>query len=173
MGHTDSLNRTADCGGETTEVIWRQPRLTTMITNIIATIVVTLVTNTSERFPTHQEPDNEAMAKQGYTLMYFSKTVPDANPTNKWVRTTVKRISTLHGVYADKKLEWPISEEPVSDTEVEYALRQKWDSVSTNAYKEPWPFLMNMTNMVVTNATTINIGSLCVTNYGAIYVTNR
>jgi hypothetical protein len=103
------------------------------------------VTNTSERFPTHSEPMSPP---PGYELLAlaFMKDVPDANPTNKWVRTTVKTVRKL-------SFEWQghreiTAEEVLSDVEVEMRKRVRtwttpdegrlewWECVSTNNIKD-------------------------------------
>lgn len=100
-----------------------------MTTNLVASIVISLVTNVTERFPTHQvsyTPDFGG--KPHFTLEGYLKEVPDDNPSVKWVRTTVKRV---------EKWQWEgetlrTKEEIVSDVEVEHRRLETWAPASTN-----------------------------------------
>jgi hypothetical protein len=100
-----------------------------MTTNLIASIVISLVTNVTERFPTHPEPYTPDFGgKPHYTLEAYIRYVPDENPSVKWVRTTVKRV---------EKWQWEgetlrTKEEIVSDVEVEHKRLEAWAPVATN-----------------------------------------
>jgi hypothetical protein len=105
-----------------------------MITNLIATIVVTLVTNVTERFPQHLEyepcPDNIS----GCLVLHGAHYVNDANPSKKWVRTTVTRRKVAQIQFEERLVEPVLSDGVVSDTEVEYAIQrtETWLPKSTN-----------------------------------------
>ncbi len=98
-----------------------------MITNLLASIVVTLSTNVTDRFPTHTESAPCPEGRIG-CLVYHCQLVPDENPDHKWVKTTVSRVTTvafdLNGQHMEAK-----SEELVSDVEVEYAIERRQDLI--------------------------------------------
>lgn len=56
--------------------------------------------------------------------VYHPNMVPDADPHRKWIRTTIKRVTTVSFDMAGKPYSTS-SEEVVSDTEVEYSLERK------------------------------------------------
>lgn len=126
-----------------------------MLTNLIASVVITLTTNVTERFPMHDAgvtgintdvlyvqdggkiidsitpkfltnslPTNPPGVVGGIDCVYRPYMVPDADPHQKWVRTTVKRV-TVVTFNMDGKPFTASSDEIVSDTEVEYALERK------------------------------------------------
>lgn len=104
-----------------------------MITNLLASIVVTLITNTTERVPTHEVPGPRP---PGYetSAVYFCHQEPDANPDRKWIRITVKEVSTLKFEYEGKPHEAVIGEKVISDNEVELSLKvtNEWLANHTN-----------------------------------------
>ncbi len=106
-------------------------------TNLIASIVVGFCTNVTERFPTHpvyEYPQHFNPNLLGhYNYHGTILTVPDANPTKKWVKTTVTRETTLVWMWEDKAFTYPMKSEPVSETEVEFSLErvEKWKPVAT------------------------------------------
>lgn len=71
------------------------------MTNILATILVTLVTNTAEVYPTQQVP---IPCDCFPCAMYCSKTEPILNPTTKEIVTTVTRITTERWTFPDGKI---------------------------------------------------------------------
>lgn len=106
------------------------------MTNLLAYIVITLVTNTTERFPTHDEPYFESSGSPGIYLtdaLYRAHQMPDKDPKVKWVRTTVKEI-TLAKFELDGPQEKVLSERIVSDIEVEQRLVrvESWTPSATN-----------------------------------------
>lgn len=77
------------------------------MTNILATILVALVTNTVEVFPTRTVgvpcPCNEGANGFAYAV-YCSKEEPIPNPTTKDIVTTVTRITTEQWSFPDGKI---------------------------------------------------------------------
>lgn len=110
-----------------------------MITNLIASIVVTLVTNTTERFPQRfvEEPNRVTIEFGGLRAepaVMRGRYEDDKDAKKKWITTTVKRITTIHFEWMGKKRE--VSDECViSSIEVECVLSRKedWIPVSTNS----------------------------------------
>ena len=99
-----------------------------MITNLIASVVITLTTNTVERFPQHQVADPTTLEESIY-LVYKCHMENDPDPHQKWIRTTIKRVTTVTFDMAGKPYT-ASSEEVVSDTEVELVLQRKDDWVA-------------------------------------------
>lgn len=66
-----------------------------MITNLIASIIVTLVTNTTEHYPQHSVSD-PAPPGEVCDLVYLSHLENDANATEKIVVTEIKEVTTVH-----------------------------------------------------------------------------
>jgi hypothetical protein len=108
-----------------------------MITNLLCSVIVTLITNTSERFPQHQEPDPAPLGSgvPSVTLEYRYKMVDDKNPTTKWVRTTIIERETVTVIKANDPafvgksfLAW---ERTVSDLEQQFYLKRV-DTWETN-----------------------------------------
>ncbi len=97
-----------------------------MITNLLAGIVVTLVTNTSERFPRHLVADAPPIDRdhpEQFSLVYYGHWEMDHDPSEKWVRTTILRRTTL-------TFEWQgrrevSSDEVLSDTEQHFTIERK------------------------------------------------
>ena len=68
------------------------------MTNLIASIVVTVVTNTAERLPQIIVPVKCPDAKNGGgfgCLVNHTETIPDPNPKEKMVVTTCRETTTL------------------------------------------------------------------------------
>lgn len=103
------------------------------MTNLLATILVTLVTNVTERFPQHYEPLPAPWRPGGsaYTLESYGHYVDDPSPAKKWVRTTVKRVTKAKFEWGGKPREVS-EEEVVSDVEVEMRRNELWSAVATN-----------------------------------------
>lgn len=114
-----------------------------MITNLVASIVVSLVTNVVERVPVHDANISivpcittaSGFVSLTNTLsggwsqnLYSPHMVPDVDPRQKWVRTTVVRITNLSFIYDGKLYSERVGEDTMSDNEVEYALerQEKW-----------------------------------------------
>lgn len=99
-----------------------------MITNLVASIVVTVVTNVTERLPTHSEPapcpDAGAFGAGISCGVYHSKTVPDANPKEKWIDYAVKEVTTA--TFKDFNLPPSVYERPITNWSEHLVLRQDW-----------------------------------------------
>ena len=130
-----------------------------MITNLVASIVVSLVTNTSERFPTHLVSDPCPEGREG-CLVFHGHNVPDSDPKQKWVRSTIKRVKAVEFDCAGKHFSNTIEEQIVSDTEVEFAIERKenWLPRATNdvagaslLYNDKWVGVQVLTNLWNTN----------------------
>jgi len=137
------------------------------MTNLIASIIVSLVTNVTERFPTLPAFQN---AGDSYTLElpYF----PHTNPQQKWVKTTIKRVTKATFDWNGKPREVS-DEEILNETEVEFRKQDAWAPVATNDVpREPrWGTLNGYatnsigTNMLVSLTNNyIYFGSLTTTN---------
>lgn len=103
------------------------------MTNLLCSIIVALVTNVTERVPTHQEYVQPKFG-QPYTLEFMGYCdVPDANPDRKWTRTQITRVTTLKFNWLGKE-RTITEEEPVSDIEVEYRVKRNeiWTVARTN-----------------------------------------
>lgn len=66
----------------------------TMITNLVATVAVTLATNVSEVLPKHMvsgpyPPGTETLA------IYIGHAEDDANPKEKWVTTNIVEVTSI------------------------------------------------------------------------------
>lgn len=127
-----------------------------MLTNIVASIVVSLVTNVTERVPMH--PDNSGQillmspglvmtnrtivqdvvqdGYEGWSQTPGYRMVPDPDPKQKWVRTVIKRVTTLSFDFEGQHYSVD-KEQIVSDKEVEYRLERtdKWTLSATNHIK--------------------------------------
>jgi len=95
-----------------------------MITNLLASVVFTLVTNVTERFPTHSVtigcPDNIPGC-----LVNHVKQEPDKDPQKKWVRTVVKKMAYVSfRAEAGTPVRTTGEVYTVSDNEVEYELHR-------------------------------------------------
>lgn len=122
-----------------------------MLTNILASIVVSMVTNVTERVPTHWENSNQILlTTPGVMITNVNRfhtyldpipygsgaQVPDPDPKQKWVRTVIKRVTTLS--FDFERQHYSVDKEQiVSDNEVEYRLERtdKWTLSSTNHIK--------------------------------------
>ena len=65
-----------------------------MITNIVASVVVSLVTNTSETLPKHMVTDPPPPGLETLTV-YRGHAVDDENPKEKWVTTKICEVTTV------------------------------------------------------------------------------
>jgi hypothetical protein len=146
-----------------------------MITNLLFSVIVALATNVTERLPQHQVPDPVPPSTDGWThSIYRFHWENDANPSVKWVRTTVIRTRKLQGEFEGAKLEWPLGTETVSDVEVEHKVQrvEAWKPVATNDVCGKifiggswWPSSMDATNgLVLTNWSPMVISNWCITN---------
>lgn len=132
-----------------------------MTTNLLATVLVTLVTNVTERVPmeSHMVPCPEG--RLGCLVIHWSPETPVPNPTNKWVRTTITerrelRMWTGLGVRTVKQ-----DERKVSDVEVTLAVERTWHPVATNDVVEPPPMKFS----VIPGSNVIIITNVFETNY--------
>lgn len=125
-------------------------------------VTVSLVTNVTERWPTHQEsgPPPGGWTVHNFTLaVAYMHEVPDANPTNKWVRTTVKRVKTLKFDWQGQERVISWDSETVSDVEVNHALKrtEEWIPFETNKVITVACFTNGYMAMVASNLWTTNI----------------
>ena len=91
-----------------------------MITNLLCTIIVSLVTNTTA-IPIYQDIPYEA------------------NPTRKWIKTTVERRTWLKYDYGTNHIEQMVDCEKLNESKVEYVLWQQWQPVDIgNTNSPPW-----------------------------------
>ena len=94
------------------------------MTNILAAITVSIVTNTAEAFPTEQVLVPCPGAQQGNTMLavacFETRNIP--NPTNKTITTTCKAVTnaTVRGVT------FPIGECVLWSTSRVEVLKQEW-----------------------------------------------
>lgn len=127
-----------------------------MITNLVASIVVSIVTNVSERWPTHAEAVPCPEGRIGCAVLHWGPEIPDKDPTNKWVRTTIKRVTTCKFTWNDKPRE-VLDEEILSSDEVRYEIKNSWIPIATNqpTYHSvlPGPGIIILTNGFQTNQT--------------------
>ncbi len=96
-----------------------------MITNLVASIIIALVTNVSERVPmtADQVPCPDGV-KNGYSCaaLHFGPYYAVPNPTNKWIRTIIVRRKELAFEFEGRQYTAIIAEEKLSDKEVELSL---------------------------------------------------
>ena len=96
-----------------------------MLTNLLATIVTCLVTNTTEKFPQHEVPDPSPTYGNITLAVYRCHLENDLNPTCKTVITEVVQVTTISfdwdGVNLSTK-----KEKVMSHSETEYVLDQLW-----------------------------------------------
>lgn len=157
----------------------RPAKLTTILP---ANIAVTLVTNTGERFPTHQEITGPPAGADFTLAVAYTKIVPDTNPTKKWLRKTVTMRTAISFAWSGKNHD-VIQDQPITDVEVEYQKRvadldtppkgivhsEWWEPVATNNVfgKEFWPFCgewLTPTTVLASETNGIIDSSLCFTN---------
>lgn len=103
-----------------------------MLTNLCASVIVTLVTNVTEKFPTHSAPVPCPDGMIGCAV-YHSKPVPVENPTTKTVITECKEILTVGIVWGDdvrssssEKVLWTKSQE------MRLEVQKTWQPVPSN-----------------------------------------
>jgi len=90
-----------------------------MITNILCSVVVALVTNTSERVSMHQVADPAPPGEETLAV-YRCHMEPDADPQTRWERTTVSRAGTASFNYGGRPYAGvQLFSDVVSDQEVE------------------------------------------------------
>ena len=65
-----------------------------MITNLVATIAISLVTNVTETLPKHMRADPMPPGQETLAIC-ISHAVDDANPTEKWVTTNIVEVTTV------------------------------------------------------------------------------
>lgn len=96
-----------------------------MITNLVASIVVTLVTNVSERFPTVKsyEPCFHAF---NCGMQYHIKEIRNPDSTKRWVTTEVKQLAVLAFDWEGERCTHE-REKIVSSITVEYTLKAEWE----------------------------------------------
>lgn len=97
------------------------------MTNLLASIIVTVVTNVTEEFPKHLVPDPIPSLGPGFNsvpAVFRGHWENDANPTQKKVTTTCKEITTL-------QFEWNGHREIVSE-------RVLWESECVMELKSDW-----------------------------------
>lgn len=121
-----------------------------MITNLVASIIVTLITNVSERVPTHWESLPKPPGSNPWTLEAYGHEVADPDPKQKWVKTTITENRTLSFTFESKAQSILLSSKLKSFSEVEYKLTSLnvpslnavgvigWVPVSTNTI-DPTP----------------------------------
>lgn len=95
-----------------------------MLTNLLCSIVVTLVTNTTERLPVTYESERCPDGMLG-CLVDHRKPVPVPNPKEKWIVTTIKRITKITVTLEGNPEEFT-KEQVVSVTEKHLVLNQEW-----------------------------------------------
>lgn len=103
-----------------------------MITNIVASIIICVATNVSERLPTHRELAAPPEGANPVLAVVYYKDVPDANPTNKWVRTSITETTNLVYAIAGQTFTNQLGVHVVSDTEVEFHRSDRWSATATN-----------------------------------------
>lgn len=77
-----------------------------MSTNLLVSVLVTLVTNSVETFPqiTIQDPSPRAPDGSIYAV-YVSHGINDPNPKEKWITTNIVELTTLRFTYLTNKYE--------------------------------------------------------------------
>lgn len=65
-----------------------------MITNILASVVVSMTTNVTETLPKHTVPV-PAPPGEEMNAVYRSRLVDDENPREKWVTTNIVEVTTI------------------------------------------------------------------------------
>jgi hypothetical protein len=65
-----------------------------MITNILATVIVSLVTNATETLPKHIVADPAPPGQETFAV-YRGHAVDDDNPKEKWVTTNVVEVTKI------------------------------------------------------------------------------
>jgi hypothetical protein len=64
-----------------------------MLTNLVATIIVSLVTNTTETLPQEIVPAPPPEGANPFNAVFYSKLQPVKDPKEKWVTTTIERVT--------------------------------------------------------------------------------
>lgn len=94
------------------------------IHHVLARTEVVLVTNVTERWPMHREVVPNPPGEELYAIAY-TKEVPDKDPTNKWVKTSVVRQTFVEFTVLNTPFRGLLKQETVSDHEVEYILKRE------------------------------------------------
>lgn len=98
-----------------------------MITNLVCSVVIALVTNTTDRFPQHLESDSppfnpkEPYGMQSVPAVFYGHFVNDAEPDKKWVKTSIARVTTVSFNLNGEDMK-AVKEEPISESEQEFVL---------------------------------------------------
>lgn len=101
-----------------------------MLTNLIASVVTCLLTNSTDVFPTHSVSDPMPTGQDGfYYAIYKCHQEPDLNPTHKTVVTEVKEVTTYEFKALNQKI---VTEKLVSRREDEYELKTTADWIKKN-----------------------------------------
>lgn len=115
-----------------------------MITNLAASVVVSLVTNTAEIFPRHIVPDAPPSSGSGSVhAVFYGREEPVPNPKEKWVKTSIVEITTVKFQLQGRQYESK-SEQPVTNWTTHFILAppppQQWVKSQYNAPVPPiWP----------------------------------
>ena len=98
-----------------------------MITNILATITVCLVTNTSDTFPQYLVADPVTMNPSGtYDALFRGHFADVPNPTHKTVTVEVQEVTTLSFDWEGQR--YGVNHYLVkSRTEASYVLKSTWE----------------------------------------------
>lgn len=95
-----------------------------MITNLVASVVVALCTNVTERVSTHTVSGPYPPGYENLTV-YICHEEPDKDPKEKWVKTTVKRVTTIRFAFQGHPTEAKY-EEVISEKEVHFVKNDEW-----------------------------------------------
>jgi hypothetical protein len=113
-----------------------------MITNLLASIVVSLVTNTTETFPKHMVPVPPPAGQEMY-LVYRAREEIDENPKEKWVTTNILEVTVIRFNALGKQYEAK-SERAITNWTTHLLIAApepaKWTNDPTNA-PIPWSWL--------------------------------
>lgn len=107
------------------------------MTNTLAVIVVTLVTNLTETFP-HMSVPAPNTGPPG-NLLYYSQAVPVPNPTQKWVTVSIVEVATVTNLWNGEPVVGK-KERPITNWTEHYVLvppppppPPKWERSTNNA----------------------------------------
>jgi hypothetical protein len=107
-----------------------------MITNLLASVCVTLVTNVSEQFPQHLEPVASPSDGPSVYAVFVGRNVPDKDPKEKWVTTNIVEVTTVSFQCLGQAFETK-KERPVASWTTHFRLAppdpQRWTRDTNNA----------------------------------------
>lgn len=113
-----------------------------MITNLVASVVIYMVTNVSETLPKHMVPDPAPPGQETFAV-YRAHAVDDENPKEKWVTTNIVEVTAVRFEAFGNQYEAK-SEHPLTNWTTHFLLAapepKRWNN-DTNNEPIPWTWM--------------------------------